>query len=54
MMETIARLNVQHFRKLLAQDIDETKRCTIVRLLAEEQEKLWRWEQEPARQRTCA
>jgi len=38
--KTIAHLNVQHFRKLLAQETDDTKRRTLLRLLAEEEAKL--------------
>jgi hypothetical protein len=33
---TVARLNIAHFRRLLATETDEGKRQTIVRLLAEE------------------
>jgi hypothetical protein len=40
MDRTVARLNVEHFRKLLAEDIDETKRQSLLRLLAEEEAKL--------------
>jgi hypothetical protein len=36
----IARLNVEHFRRLLATDIDDAKRHTILQLLAEEEAKL--------------
>ena len=36
----IARLNIEHFRKLLATETDETKRRTVLRLLAEEEAKL--------------
>jgi hypothetical protein len=36
----VARLNIEHYRKLLAQEIGETKRQTILRLLAEEEAKL--------------
>ena len=36
--QNTARLNIQHFRKLLAQEIDKTRRYTILRLLA----RLWR------------
>jgi hypothetical protein len=36
----IGRLNVEHFRRLLATDIDDAKRHTILRLLAEEEAKL--------------
>jgi hypothetical protein len=34
---TVARLNIEHFRKLLSQEKDEAKRQTILRLLAEEE-----------------
>jgi hypothetical protein len=40
MDRTVARLNIEHFRKLLAQETDETKRQTLLRLLAEEEAKL--------------
>jgi hypothetical protein len=38
--ETIARLNIEHYRKLLPHETDEAKRRTLSRLLAEEEEKL--------------
>ena len=41
---TVARLNVEHYRKLLANETDETRRQTIARLLAEEEAKLARLE----------
>jgi hypothetical protein len=37
---TIARLNIEHFRKLLTEEEDEAKRQIIHRLLAEEEAKL--------------
>jgi hypothetical protein len=37
---TVARLNIEHYRKLLAQEADETKRQTIRGLLEEEEAKL--------------
>ncbi len=37
---TIAQLNIDHFRKLLAEEKDYTKRQTLLRLLAEEETKL--------------
>jgi len=40
MDRTVAHLNIEHYRKLLAQEMDETKRQTILRLLAEEEVKL--------------
>jgi len=36
----VARLNIEYFRKKLAEEKDETKRQTLVRLLAEEEAKL--------------
>ncbi len=51
MPKTIARLNIQHFRKLLAQETDETKRRTILRLLAEEEAKLASLEGDPPKER---
>lgn len=38
--ETIVRLNIEHFRKLLATGLDETKQKTVLQLLAEEERKL--------------
>jgi hypothetical protein len=40
MDRTVARLNVEHFRRLLAAEADEAKRSTLRRLLAEEEAKL--------------
>jgi hypothetical protein len=40
MDKTVARLNIEHYRKLLAIETDETRRQMIVRLLAEEEAKL--------------
>jgi len=36
----VAQLNIEHFRKQLATETDESKRQTILRLLAEEEAKL--------------
>jgi hypothetical protein len=36
----VAHLNIAHFRKLLASELDESKRQTILRLLAEEEAKV--------------
>ena len=44
MDKTVARLNIEHFRRLLANEADETKRQLIARLLAEEEAKLARLE----------
>ncbi len=40
MDRVVARLNIEHYRRLLATETDETKRQTILRLLAEEEAKL--------------
>ena len=40
MDKAIARLNIEHYRKLLANETDETRRQMIVRLLAEEEARL--------------
>ncbi len=40
MDKTVARLNIEHYRKLLANEADETRREMLVRLLAEEEAKL--------------
>ena len=36
----VARLNIEHYRKLLATEPDEAKRQTLIRLQAEEELKL--------------
>ena len=51
MERTIARLNIEHYRKLLTQEMDEAKRQTILRLLAEERAKLSSLEANPPRQK---
>ena len=40
MDRTVARLNIEHFRRLLAKETDESRRRTLIRLLAEEEAKL--------------
>jgi hypothetical protein len=40
MDRTVARLNIEHFRRLLAEETDETRRRVLRRLLAEEEAKL--------------
>jgi hypothetical protein len=40
MDRTVAHLNIEHYRKLLTEEMDEAKRQTILRLLAEEEAKL--------------
>lgn len=42
MDRTVAELNIEHFKRLLAVETDPAKRQTIERLLAEEQAKLSR------------
>jgi len=37
---TVARLNIEHYRKLLARETDDAKRQTLLRLLEEEEAKL--------------
>ena len=39
-LRTVAHLNVEHFRHLLEGENDETKRQTLLRLLAEEEAQL--------------
>jgi hypothetical protein len=40
MDKTVADLNIEHYKKLLAVETDPAKRQTIQRLLAEEEAKL--------------
>jgi hypothetical protein len=40
MDRTVARLNIEHLRKRLAEKTDEARRKTLLRLLAEEEAKL--------------
>lgn len=40
MDRTVARLNIEHFRRLLAEETDEERRRTLLRLLAEEEAKI--------------
>ena len=37
---TVAQLNIEHYRRLLAQEADENRRLVLQRLLAEEEAKL--------------
>jgi hypothetical protein len=48
MDKAIARLNIEHFRKRLSAETDETKRQTLLRLLAEEEAKLARGTEGPS------
>jgi hypothetical protein len=40
MDRAVAQLNIEHYRRLLANEINEARRQTILRLLAEEEAKL--------------
>ncbi len=40
MDKAVARLNIEHYRRKLAEETDETKRQMLIRLLAEEEAKL--------------
>ncbi len=40
MDKVVARLNIEHFHKLLATETDDTRRQLLLRLLAEEEAKL--------------
>ncbi len=40
MFKTVTRLNIEHFRELLAKEVDQAKRQMLLRLLAEEDAKL--------------
>jgi hypothetical protein len=40
MDRSVARLNIEHFRRLLVKETDESRRRAILQLLAEEETKL--------------
>ena len=40
MDRTVAQLNIEHYRRLLATETDDAKRETLLRLLAEEEAKV--------------
>ena len=46
MDEKVAKLNIEHYKRLLASETDETKRVSIARLLAEEEANLAKIPQE--------
>jgi hypothetical protein len=48
----VAQANIEHYRKLLAKETDETKRQMLARLLAEEEAKLQSLDQEPTTKRS--
>jgi len=47
----VARLNIAHYRKLLATEQDDTKRRELLRLLAGEEAKLATLGEQPTRKR---
>ncbi len=47
MEKTVARLNIEHYRKMLANEADETRRQTLLHLLREEEAKLVAMEHTP-------
>jgi hypothetical protein len=52
MDRTIAQLNIEHFRKLLATETDESKRQTLLRLLAQEEAALAKLDAQPDQPKT--
>ncbi|MDR3420299.1 MAG: hypothetical protein P4L80_03505 [Xanthobacteraceae bacterium] len=46
MDKAIAKLNIEHYKNLLASETDATRRAAIARLLAEEEAKLARMSKE--------
>ena len=40
MDRSVARLNIEHYKRLLAGEVDESRRQMLMRLLAEEEAKL--------------
>jgi hypothetical protein len=40
MDRTVARYNIEHYRRLLAKETDESRRQMLLRLLADEEAKL--------------
>ncbi len=40
MDRTVAHLNIEHYKRLLARETDEKRRQTLLRLLAEEEAKV--------------
>jgi hypothetical protein len=49
----VARLHIGHCRKALANEFDETKRQTLIRLIGEEELKLARALQKDGREKQC-
>ena len=52
MDKTVARYNIEHYRKLLANETDEARRQAIARLLAEEEGKLAALENQTKKRKT--
>ncbi len=48
----VAKANIEHFRRKLAAETDETKRQALARLLAEEEDKLASLADDPQRKRS--
>ena len=48
----VARANIEHFRRKLAAETDETKRQALARLLAEEEGKLASLTDDPQKKRS--
>ncbi|MBX3521281.1 MAG: hypothetical protein KF835_14820 [Xanthobacteraceae bacterium] len=51
MQKKVARLNIEHYRKLLIHETDESKRQAILRLLAEEEARLASFEANEPKQK---
>ncbi len=47
----VARLNIEHYRRKLAAETDESQRQILLRLLAEEQAKLATLEKTPGKKK---
>jgi hypothetical protein len=52
MDKAVARYNIEHYRKLLANETDEARRQAIARLLAEEEGKLAALENQTKKRKT--
>jgi len=53
MDRTVARLNIEHYRRLLARETDETRRQLLQRLLAEEEAKIADSQPRERKRRRC-
>lgn len=51
MERSVARLNIEHYKQLLATETDDVKRQTLMRLLAEEEAKLRRLSESESQQK---